>query len=121
MTKFWIENKNPTAHKDQAFSGGSIYRRAHNPIKNKCMKTERKELLLSFAKQCKAITGKNQTEKRVSLFEELCRNNGLKCSFVGEKPRGRACIVTEMSTCYRFFPRAGKGRYNYAPCVEVSK
>lgn len=80
-----------------------------------------KELLFKFANECRQITGKNQTELRKQKFEELCKANGVKYTFVGEKPDARACGVNELSNCYRFFPKCGHGRYNYAPCYEIKK
>lgn len=80
-----------------------------------------KELLLMFANECRQITGKNQTELRKKKFEELCKANGIKYTFVGNKPDGHACAVIEIKTCYRFFPRCGYGKWNYAPCYEVKK
>lgn len=80
-----------------------------------------KELLFKFANECKQITGKNQTELRMKKFEQLCEMNGIKYTFVGEKPDASACGINELSNCYRFFPRCGYSRYNYAPCYEIEK
>lgn len=80
-----------------------------------------KELLLKFANECRQITGKNQTELRCKKFEELCQANGIDCAFVGEKRNGKACRVNELKTVYRFFPKCGHSRYNYAICYEIEK
>lgn len=80
-----------------------------------------KELLESIASKCKQITGKNQTDRRKELFEDLCKAYDIEFTFVGERPDGHACRINEMSNCYRFFPRCGYGRYNYSPCYEIKK
>lgn len=80
-----------------------------------------KELLESIASKCKQITGKNQTYRRMKLFEDLCKAHDIEFEFVGEKPDGHACFIKEMSNCYRFFPRCGYGRYNYSPCYKINK
>lgn len=80
-----------------------------------------KTILQNIANECRTISGKNQTELRSTKFEELCAKNGIGCTFVGEKAGAKACLLVELKDVYRFFPRAGKGRYNYAPCYEVEK
>lgn len=80
-----------------------------------------KELLFKFASECRQITGKNQTEKRCKRFEQLCQENGIEYTFVGERRDGSACGVNELSKVYRFFPKCGHGRFNYAPCYEIKK
>lgn len=78
-------------------------------------------IIESIASKCKQITGKNQTYRRMELFEALCKAYAIEFEFVGEKPDGKACVIKEMSNCYRFFPRCGYGRYNYSPCYEIEK
>ena len=64
---------------------------------------------------------KTMTKRRAELFESLCDKAGIKYEFVGDCPNGHSCKVVLMRGCYRVFIRCGYGKYNYAPCYEISK
>ena len=69
--------------------------------------------LEKIAAELSKIGGSTKTiaSRRAELFDE----------FVGDRPNGHSCKVVEMRGCYRVFIRCGYGKYNYAPCYEISK
>ena len=81
------------------------------------------EKLEKIAAEIAKVSGNTRTvtDRRIKAFENLCRREGIRYQFVGEKPHGRACTVVEMSNVYRVYVRCGYGRYNYSPCYEINK
>ena len=79
--------------------------------------------LEKIAAELSKIGGSTKTiaRRRAELFESLCDKAGIKYEFVGDRPNGHSCKVVEMRGCYRMFIRCGYGKYNYAPCYEISK
>ena len=70
----------------------------------------------------KTLGQKLPIHARLDAFElELSKFN-IVCSSVETKPsKGASFSIIEMKDVYRVQIRCGYGKYNYAPCVEISK
>ncbi len=79
------------------------------------------KIYAAVAKASSICQGKKNID-RVKIFKDALSEQGVQGVSVGDKPaKGMSFFVKEMKECYRVNVRCGYGRYNYAPCVEISK
>lgn len=87
------------------------------------MKTTYKSVQKATVAAAKRISLKTTLSERESILIEELEKEGIKNAIaVGEKPaKGANLSIICLKTKYRINYRCGYSRYNYAPCIEISK